>query len=290
MSNRAVVRWIMVVFISLRLATAACLPAAQASENIRFQVSAGAHDRTNTPICVPIEVDSSLKDAAFATLTNEAGDTFNGQVTAPSLLATPSSNSGKIARELHFILPEMKAGQSANFTAALAEHPSDDHSQQSFRWNDTPGDHEDLLYGNRAVLRYMYHPLDESSAYARMETFKPYHHVFDPTGEILLTKGPGGLWPHHHGVFYGFRQVTYDADKKCDIWHCPAAFQEHSRFLATEAGPILGRQLIEINWVASPKLDRGAKGDEPNQIFAKEQREITAYNMPTARSSNLLRD
>ncbi len=31
--------------------------------------------------------------------------------------------------------------------------------------------------------------------------------------------------------------------------------------------------------MAEPKLDKGAKGDEPNQIFAKEQREVTAYNI-----------
>jgi hypothetical protein len=113
-----------------------------------------------------------------------------------------------------------------------------------------------------------------------METFKPYHHVFDPTGEILLTKGPGGLWPHHHGVFYGFREVTYDSGKKTDIWHCPAAFQEHSAFLASEAGPVLGRQLLLINWVAEPKLEKGAKGDEDNQTFAKEKREVTVYSVP----------
>ncbi len=96
MSNRAVARCFLVAFISLKLATAACLPAAQASEKIQFQVSAGAHDRTNTPICVPNQVAPSLKDAVFATLINEAGETFNGQITAPSLLATPPADSGKI--------------------------------------------------------------------------------------------------------------------------------------------------------------------------------------------------
>src|SRR5262249_31730608 len=100
------------------------------------------------------------------------------------------------------------------------------------------------------------------------------------SGQQLLTKGPGGLWPHHHGVFYGFREASYADGKKCDIWHCPAAFQEHSAILDTEAGPVLGRQLPEINWVAEPKKKKGAKGTEENQTFAKEQREITVYNLP----------
>ena len=127
----------------------------------------------------------------------------------------------------------------------------------------------------------MYHKLDESSKEARDATFKPYHHVFDPAeGKQLLTKGPGGLWPHHHGVFYGFRDVTYGDGKKCDIWHCPAAFQEHSKTLREEAGPVLGRQVLEINWFSEPKLAKGAKGDEPNDLFAKEYREMTAYDVP----------
>ncbi len=231
MSDRAIARWIVVAFMSLVWTTIAGPQASQADENIRFQVSADAHDRANTPICVEIQIDPDLKNAVGAMLTDDAGHRLSGQITAPSLHARPAADSARIARELHFILPELKAGQTANFTAAILEHRPDDlNSEQVFHWDDTAGDHDDLVFGNRAVLRYMYHPLDESSTYARMETFKPYHHVFDPTGEILLTKGPGGLWPHHHGVFYGFRQVTYDGDKKCDIWHCPAAFQEHSRF------------------------------------------------------------
>jgi hypothetical protein len=255
---------------------------AQADQTINIQVAAGKHDRANTPIGVEIAVEPALKNAALAALTDDSGHKWLGQLTDLNLLAMPAAgNANQFPRELHFILPDLKAGQTAHIVATLA-NDSPDHlpSSQSFHWHDTPGEHDDLIFGNRAVLRYMYHPLDESSAYARMETFKPYHHVFDPTGEILLTKGPGGLWPHHHGVFYGFREVTYDGDKKCDIWHCPAAFQQHSAFLASEAGPVLGRQLLQIDWIAEPKLEKAAKGDEPNQTFAKEQRELTAYNIP----------
>ena len=122
-----------------------------------------------------------------------------------------------------------------------------------------------------------------------METFKPYHHVFDPaTGTVLLTKGAEGThadYPHHHGVFYGFRRLTYDDDEKCDIWHCPAAYQQHTAFLASEAGPVLGRQLVAIDWVAEPSLadpinHYAAKPGAPNVTFANEKREVTVYNVP----------
>ncbi|HTQ39571.1 MAG TPA: DUF6807 family protein [Pirellulales bacterium] len=279
--------WLMAAVVLL--AAAAELRAAQNS--LAFSVAAGQHDRVNTPVCVEITIDPTLKNAAWATLTDSAGNSLFGQVTAPSLLATPAAGkSGEVARELHFILPNLKAGQTADFTAEIMEHLGlGGKAPTQFQWHDTPGDHDDLTFGNRPVLRYMYHPLDESSDDARMATFKPYHHVFDPdTGTQLLTKGPEGQpndWPHHHGVFYGFRHVTYDGGKKVDIWHCPAAFQEHSAFLASEAGPVLGRQLMEISWVAEPSRADGinhypATPGAPNATFAKEQREVTVYAVP----------
>ncbi|HEY2759899.1 MAG TPA: DUF6807 family protein, partial [Pirellulales bacterium] len=266
------------------------LASARADQTIKFQVDAGDHDRVNTPIRFSIAVPSALKDAQLATVQDDAGNNLVGQLTAPSLLAKPSeAPAGSLDRELHFILPELKAGQSKTFTATLSASPASAASAQSFRWSDNAGDYDDLLFGDRPVLRYMYHKLDESSDEARMATFKPYHHVFDPeTGTQLLTKGPEGThldWPHHHGVFYGFREVTYDGEKKCDIWHCPAAYQEHAAFLSAEAGPVLGRQLVEINWIAEPSRNdtlnhHPATADAANATFAKEKREMTAYNVP----------
>ena len=263
----------------------------RADQTIKFQVDAGNYDRANTPIKFEIAVPSELEKVQLASVKDDAGNVLVGQLTAPSLLAAPQSSSDKVSRELHFILPELKAGQSKTFTATLSASPpaASKSSAQTFRWSDTAGEYDDLLFGDRPVLRYMYHKLDESSDESRMATFKPYHHVFDPeTGTQLLTKGPEGThtdWPHHHGVFYGFREVTYDGGKKCDIWHCPAAYQEHAAFLSAEAGPVLGRQLMEINWVAEPSRadtlnHHSATPDTPNVTFAKEKREVTVYNVP----------
>ncbi len=258
---------------------------ASADQAIKFSVDAGKRDRMNTPIKVEFLTSfvDSMNDARSATVLDDAGNTVIGRVTAPSMLAgVKSPPPNRIARELTFILPALKAGESKNFTATITSKPDKDiKPDHIFHWQDTKGEYEDLLFGERPVLRYMYHKLDESSKEARDATFKPYHHVFDPAeGKQLLTKGPGGLWPHHHGVFYGFRDVTYGDGKKCDIWHCPAAFQEHSKTLREEAGPVLGRQVLEINWFSEPKLAKGAKGDEPNDLFAKEYREMTAYDVP----------
>ena len=261
--------------------------ALHADQTVKFTVSAGQHDRSNVPINVEFALESSLKDA-HAALQDDAGNWYINQLTAPGLFAaSAASNDSQGARELHFILPDLKAGQSKQFTLTIPGHApiSDEDGKpgNQFHWRDTPGEYDDLVFNNRPVLRYMYHALDESSKESRFATFKVFHHVFDPvTGNVLLTHTPDplGYYPHHRGVFYGFYRATYDGNKTCDIWHCPAAFQEHSAFLASEAGPVLGRQLLEINWFAEPKLEKGAKGDEPNALFAKERRQLTAYNIP----------
>jgi len=133
-----------------------------------------------------------------------------------------------------------------------------------FHWGDRSGEYRQLFDGDKPVLRYMYHAYDDSSPETREITYKPYHHVFSPDGSTLLTKGPGGLFPHHRGLFYGFNKVTYGDGKKCDTWHCPDhACQTHEEFLEEEAGPDGAKHKVVINW-------HGKEGE----VFAREEREM----------------
>ncbi|MEX2169719.1 MAG: DUF6807 family protein [Pirellulales bacterium] len=135
---------------------------------------------------------------------------------------------------------------------------------QGFQWIDEPGEYRELRDGDKPVLRYMYHAYDESSPEARERTYKPYHHVFSPDGTTLLTKGPGGLFPHHRGLFYGFNKITYGDGRKCDTWHCPDhACQTHEEFLEEEAGDHSAHHKVVVNW-------HGQEGE----VFAREEREI----------------
>src|SRR5208337_3925713 len=104
------------------------------------------------------------------------------------------------------------------------------------------------------------------------ETFKVFHHLYDPAGTRFVTNPglAGGLYPHHRGIYYGFNQITYGDGKKADVWHGTTgdAYQAHEKFLAVEAGPVLGRHRLEIAWHAG------------KDVFAKEERELTVYNVP----------
>ena len=54
-------------------------------------------------------------------------------------------------------------------------------SAADFSLKDTPGDHLDVLSGGKLVGRYMYGH-DVSTPERRVETFKPWLHVFDAEG------------------------------------------------------------------------------------------------------------
>lgn len=233
-----------------------------AQEKVQVTVDAGEHDRQQTPVKLLITVPEQHAKRTVVTLTRD-GKTLVGQLTQPGLLTDAGKN--ELARELHFILPELKKGESATYEVTFADPPA---VGVSFQWEDTAGKHMDLKLGDKPVLRYMYERVDNSSPARRAETFKVYHHVYNPAGTRLLTKGAGGLFPHHRGVFYGFNRISYGDGKTADTWHCNnGESQTHEGFLAQEAGPVLARHTLAIDW-------HGKKDD----VFAKEKREMTVYN------------
>ena len=135
---------------------------------------------------------------------------------------------------------------------------------EGFSWQSAVGDHFDLQNNANPALRYMMPTLDESSEEKRNETFKPYHHVFSPDGRVLLTKGPGGLFPHHRGLFFGFNKITYGDGKQCDTWPCTGkTFQSHEEIVEQAADADSATQIVSIDW-------HGQDGE----VFAHERREI----------------
>jgi hypothetical protein len=134
-----------------------------------------------------------------------------------------------------------------------------------FKWQEPAEDHIDLTFDGKPALRYVMPKIDDSSPERRNETFKPFHHVWSPDGDTLLTKGPGGLFPHHRGIFYGFNKITYGDGKQCDTWHCTGkAYQSHEEVLKAETKLDLAWHQTAIDW-------HGQDGE----AFAHEKRRVT---------------
>lgn len=223
-------------------------------------VDAGEFDRKNE--IVNVLIDSDVFDGDVVTLSGSNGTQILGQLSVPSLTRV---QDGK--RQLTFVLPELAAGESLELTATKAGL----NANRVFQWHDDAVGEAMLKYDDRNVMKYMYEPIDESSDQRRMETYKVFHHVFSPDGRELVTKGPGGLFPHHRGLFYGFNRISYDG-KSADVWHCTnGAHQSHEKSVLQVSGPVMGRHLVVVNW-------RGKDG----KPFAQELREMTAYKIDGA--------
>lgn len=115
-----------------------------------------------------------------------------------------------------------------------------------FAFRDAAGSYMDITRDGKTLVRYMY-GRDESSEEAKHNTYKVYHHVFDPAGEAPITKGPGGKYTHHRGLFIGFSKLTSHG-KTSDLWHMRNTLQRHVKVVrqeVTEDGAVMA---TEIHW------------------------------------------
>ncbi|HUG91568.1 MAG TPA: DUF6807 family protein [Planctomycetaceae bacterium] len=119
---------------------------------------------------------------------------------------------------------------------------------ETFHWkDDEQRGVADLFYGDQPVLRYMY-AYDDSTAERREETYKPYHHVFGPGSGQIITKGPGGLYPHHRGLYVAWNKTQADG-KSFDFWHCTnGVHQRHVEFVEMTGDAKSGAMTARIHW------------------------------------------
>ncbi len=253
------------------------LAGASASGGAAYEltVRAGDRDRVHTPVCIVLTEEQQqanldpklLAEARSVTLNDAAGNAIPAQLAPPGLLNASLDRPGLVARELHFVLRKLAKGESLRLTAVLSDKPA---GSQGFAWKHAENEYAELSYDGRPVLRYMCRPLDTSRPQAREATYKVFHHLYDPAGTRFVTKGPGGKYSHHRGLFYGFNRVSYGDAARVDVWHCGGkAHQSHEAFLAETAGPVMGRHTVRIAW--------HGPGDK---VFATEAREMTVYGVP----------
>jgi hypothetical protein len=237
-----------------------------------------------TPICIPLSIAGEFAKLSEVSVQGTVGKdgAFWGpaQLTAPGLLteSIPPSAKGLVRRDLHFLVPK----GTEKSTCTLLDVPVDPGSKHQFNWVDIKGEYAELSLAGTPVLRYVYKAYDKSTPAARDKTYKVFHHLYDSEGKRFITNGGDTndplpkdakkdlLYPHHRGLMYAFNKITYGGNKPCDTWHAKPGdtHEEHAGFLSSEAGPVLGRHRVAVNWHG-----------EKNDIFAKEERELTVYRI-----------
>jgi hypothetical protein len=149
----------------------------------------------------------------------------------------------------------------------------------AFELKDAQGDHLDVVLDGRTVARYMY-AFDASTPERLHETYKPYLHILDAEGKEPITKGPGGLYSHHRGIFCGWKITV--AGKTYDFWHIvrdlanakkvfgkPHFLMLHRRFEDLEAGADRAAFTAVIDWA-----------DPDGKTLVQERRTMTLARVP----------
>lgn len=255
---------LLLILVSIAVPTS--LHAGEKSTSLRLTVAAGKFDRKNTPVRVDVSLPAGFSATDHVTLTDKSGKTITGQLTAPALLdPLRTSSEATSPAVLWFLLPDLPAGKTTSYDVTIT--PSDK-PRAGFTWQDTKGEYTDLVLGDRKVARYMYKAYEDDPKKRDLNN-KPFHHLFDPARKRLVTKGSGGMYTHHQGLYYGFTRCTWDGGK-CNTWYCHEGEHElHKQVDEQVAGPVLARHRVKIDW-----------NDTEGKPFCVEDRELAVFATP----------
>lgn len=132
---------------------------------------------------------------------------------------------------------------------------------QNHSTKDHAGQYLDVIDDGRVVARYMY-AHDLSSKESRHDTYKPYLHVMGPDGQSPITKGPGGQYTHHRGIFLGWNKIRFRG-KSHDLWHMRTSEIVHREFLETSSNEKQSTIKARLDWL-----------DDEGEVILKEVRTI----------------
>ena len=135
------------------------------------------------------------------------------------------------------------------------------------RVSDEPGKRLTIMNAQgEPVLTVEYaHEIGEDGK-VTFDTAKVFYHVVAPDGKTTLTKGPGGKYPHHRGIFIGWNKIKHNG-KTHDIWHMKGTEQKHVSFTKQETNEKGTTVASRIDWI-------GTEG----KTVLEETRTVTVYD------------
>ncbi len=104
-----------------------------------------------------------------------------------------------------------------------------------------------LTWHGKPVLQYV-HAFDRSSPELQFDTGKVFHHVYGPLSGDQITKGPGGKYPHHRGLYIGWNKTQFE-ETSMDFWHVKKGeHQRHVEFVSKTGNEKAGSMTAKIHW------------------------------------------
>lgn len=140
-------------------------------------------------------------------------------------------------------------------------------SGAAYSWSEVPDGPARLLAADgRPLLEYV-HPVFDSESIE--ETKKPFHHLYAPDGQQRITKGVGGRFSHHRGIYFGYNAIRFAGQEEpLDTWHAADGERAEHRELQQEwNGPVFGGHEVHIEWK-----------DRDGVAFADEVRRVKLFD------------
>ena len=234
-----------------------------AAQDFQVELKGPAKIAAGTPVQIAIPAGINVKSKTC--LLSGAGTTnLLGQVVEKfSADLTAKENQQYLVVVMPALsIPDNGATLAGTWLASDAKN-----SSPSFSFEDKNSELSQVTLEGKPVLQFVHPVLKEGKE--REASYKPFHHLFDNSGS-LVTKGAGGQFTHHRGIFLGFSKVTYGNNVKVDIWHCKDdTHQAFQKLLLRESGPVLASEKDQIAWNGKNK-----------ETFAVEERQLIVYKVP----------
>lgn len=245
---------------------ATTLPAQTVSLGLR--ADALGVERRDSPASIAFAWPADLEATAAAAdrdrpmpWTARLVETATGRDIACEVLAASALPGHDRRGELRFVVDALAAGETRAFRLELGAGPAT--PKTPFASADAT-DTRTLTRDGALLLRH-------ETAFDRAAfeaTKKPIWHLFDPTSGVQITKGAGGEFPHHRGLFLGWNK-TRVGDQTYDLWHCPTAAQRHIGHMPPTLSPVRAETGAATDWLTP--LD---------EIVARETRTLSFWTQP----------
>lgn len=148
-----------------------------------------------------------------------------------------------------------------------------------FKIEETPGKHIDVLGPQGKQVARVMTAHDPSTPESLHETYKVYTHIFDPEGKAPITKGAGGKFTHHRGIYIGWSKTKIGGSKQVDSWHMKGCVQVYQKIVSQEATDDHATLTVLIHWQTND-------GD----VFIKEERTQTFRRLKDSDGAYLMVD
>ncbi len=237
---------------------------AQAELGWKLNLANGGFDRPEGPVSLQLSSGREIPTEFYSGLASGSRATLWSGGRQLEIELQVDLEEGSL--EVHWIHPAMGADSKQRLELRLS--PMTLESAATGEAKDTDAGGRDLRVGDRRVLRYVYGFDPER----REQTYKSFHHVYDFAGDEFLTKGPGGTFSHHRGLFLGFNQMQ-QGERKMDFWHCHEGLRiEHQRFVAGVEGGLTSSSAALISWI-----------DGEGEQIVEELRQVRAWKVSDSR-------